>query len=721
MIAWTLYRLLWLALTPVLMGVSALHPRLRGRWRERWTLDLPAVEPGAVVVHGASVGEGRAAAAILLALRGHRPRRTLLRCAFTDTGLATAAGHDALAALPFDAPWAVRRWLDRVRPRALILVESEIWPALLVGCALRGIPVAVAGARPGSGMDRFARWTPGLWRRMDAAVGLWLAKDDVGAETLRLRVSGAVHVAGEPKEDAPLGRAGLRFAAPLLVAGSTRPGDEDALLEAVGGLAERATLLLAPRHRGRFQVAADLLDRRGLRWARRTALADGPVDPTLDVVLLDTVGELAGYYPQAAAAFVGGTFDPAIGGHSPSEAAAAGLPVVAGPERSANAAAWGTARLFEARDRAALGGALAEALAAGAVDNRGRPAVAGSPTARIVHHLTPLLDAPIPAERAYRPLLSPLSSIWAALARARGAWIRPEPASVPVISVGNIASGGTGKTPVVDWALSVLDEAGRRPAVLSRGYGREPGPALRLGGRDSDPPPDGAWLGDEPAQLARRGRLVVSCPDRRAGARAAAEAGADVVVLDDGFQHRRLGRELDIVVVDAARPTAGGVIPAGELREGIEALGRADAVWVNHGALLPALRARLRPGAVIVEGRFAPVCWVRGGAEQPLNAIVGEVAAFAGIARPGRFLQTLLDLGLTVAHWAAFPDHHRFTADELASLSTLAAAPRPLVTTEKDLSRLPDTVDAWGLRVRCAPTSGGDALRRLILDAVEGR
>ena len=87
--------------------------------------------------------------ALLLALRRHRPRRTLLRCAFTDTGLATAAGHDVLAALPFDAPWAIRRWLDRVRPRAVVLVESELWPALLYGCRARGIPVAVAGARVG--------------------------------------------------------------------------------------------------------------------------------------------------------------------------------------------------------------------------------------------------------------------------------------------------------------------------------------------------------------------------------------------------------------------------------------------------------------------------------------------------------------------------------------------------------------------------------------------
>jgi len=715
-IAWTLYRMLWWALTPALAVVSALHPRLRVRWRERWTLALPAVEPGCVVVHGASVGEGRAAQAILLALRAHRPRRTLLRCAFTDTGLATARGHDALAALPFDAPWAVRRWLDRVRPRALVLVESELWPALLAGCAARGIPVAVAGARAGAGMARFSSLTPGLWARMDGAVSVWLAKDEAGAVALRERVSGEVVVAGEPKADAPLGLAGLTFSRPWVVAGSTRPGDEAALLSAAAGLAPRPVVVLAPRHRERFDAVAGLLIERGERWIKRSETADGRVEPEVDVLLLDTVGELAGYYPGAAAAFVGGTFDDAIGGHSPAEASAAGLPVVAGPARAANAAAWASARLFEAASPAQVGPALTAALADRA--GEGTPEHGGRPTARIAARVAPLLDSPVPPERVHRPLLAPLSAVWAALARTRGAALTPERAATPVVSVGNLASGGTGKTPVVAWVLGALEDAGRRPAVLSRGYGRGDGPALRVAGRPGDPPPDGAWLGDEPAELARGGRLVVSCPDRRAGARAAAAAGADVVVMDDGFQHRRLARDVDIVVVDAIRPLAGGVIPAGELREGLPALARAHAVWVNHGPLPEALRPHLRPGAVVVEASYRPICWVRGQEERAIGALAGEVQAFAGIARPGRFLQSLLELGLTIGSWTAFPDHHRFTEAELARL---AALPAPLVTTEKDLTRLPPGLGAWGLRVRCVPEAGGEALKRLLMAAVEGQ
>ena len=147
MIALTLYRLLWVIAAAPLAVVSALHPRLRGAWFARWGLSHPRVEPGAIAVHGASVGEGVAAEGVFAALRAARPRRVLLRLAFTDTGLASARGHDALAALPFDAPWVVGPWLDRLRPRALVLVESELWPNLLAAAARRGIPVAVVGAQ----------------------------------------------------------------------------------------------------------------------------------------------------------------------------------------------------------------------------------------------------------------------------------------------------------------------------------------------------------------------------------------------------------------------------------------------------------------------------------------------------------------------------------------------------------------------------------------------
>jgi tetraacyldisaccharide 4'-kinase len=708
-----LYRLVWWPLTPLLMAASALHPRLRGAWRQRWTLALPAVEPGAVVVHGASVGEGRAAEALLLALRRRSPRRVLLRSAFTDTGLESARGHDALCALPFDAPWAVRRWLDRLRPRALVLVESELWPNLLAAAAARGVPVVVVGARVGRGTARLRRLAPGLWASMEGAVGAWFAKDEAGAAALRPLVSGAVEVGGEPKEDAPPPPVGLRFDRPLLVAGSTRPGEEAALLDA---RPPGAALLLAPRHRERFDEVAALLEGRGERWARRSALADGPVDPALDVVLLDTVGELAGYYPQARAAFVGGTFLEAVGGHSPAEAARAGIPVVRGPWFSANAAAWEGARVFPAEDLGGLGEALAAALAEGP----GAPASAGA-AGRLAERLEGLLEAPIPPERSPRPLLWPLAWLWLALGWLRLRLVRPRRAPLPVISVGNLASGGTGKTPAAAWILGALEQLGRRPAALSRGYGREPaGPALRTAGRPGDPPPDGGWLGDEPAQLARAGRLVISCPDRLVGARAAAGAGADVAVLDDGFQHRRLARDLDVVVIDAARPLSGGPIPAGEAREGPGALARADVLWVNHGPPPQALLGRLRPGALVVEARFVPVGWLRaGGCGRPPEALPlaalgpGPVSAVAGVARPGRFLETLVALGFQVQRWHAFPDHHRFSPAELAALRAL---PGPLVTTEKDLARLPPDLEAWALRIQCELVQGEAELRRRLAE-----
>ena len=270
-------------------------------------------------------------------------------------------------------------------------------------------------------------------------------------------------------------------------------------------------------------------------------------------------------------------------------------------------------------------------------------------------------------------------------------------AGVPVISVGNITVGGTGKTPLVAWLATRLREAGMLPAVVSRGYAGRAGrgPLVVSDGRGPLVGPD--WSGDEPFLLARMlpGVPVVVGADRPAAARRARDMGAEVVLLDDGFQHRRLRRDLDLVLLDAGSPIGNGhLLPAGILREPPSSLARADAVVVTRcapegppHALIDFVR-RHRPGAPVIGATHRRDGWVdaRGAAACAPDRAV----AFCGIAVPEGFHADLRAEGVEILSGRSFPDHHRYAEHDLRALAELARrAGATLVTTEKDIVRLP--------------------------------
>ena len=283
-------------------------------------------------------------------------------------------------------------------------------------------------------------------------------------------------------------------------------------------------------------------------------------------------------------------------------------------------------------------------------------------------------------------------------------FLRSARATAPVVSVGNLAVGGAGKTPAAIAIALRLLARGRRPAVLSRGYGAVRGDP-RVVSDGSRVLLSAAEGGDEPSLVARRlpGVAVLCGPRRTELARTAVEdLGADVLVLDDGFQHRALARDLDVAVLDAARPFGNGrLLPAGPLREGRGALRRAGLVWLSRidqadGDAVAALRslAREATGRGPVESRHAPVDVLDGSLARSLgrDALRGRrVLMLAGIARPEGFRRTLASMGAEVAEERIFPDHHRFTAGEVRE--ALAAADRSrcdaVATTEKDAVRLP--------------------------------
>ena len=272
-----------------------------------------------------------------------------------------------------------------------------------------------------------------------------------------------------------------------------------------------------------------------------------------------------------------------------------------------------------------------------------------------------------------RPIwwLLPLAGLYALATWLRRVLTRRVRVGVPVVVVGNLTAGGSGKTPVVIALCEALAAAGHRPGVVSRGYGaRVPGIRVLRDGDSADA------VGDEPALIARRGGWPVAIgADRVRTARALLEArpDIDVIVSDDGLQHYRLARAAEIVVVDGARGFGNGArIPAGPMREGPGRLARADAVLVHGKDIgIDAQKFRLVPGdAVALDGS---------GATRPLASFRGQrVNAVAGIGDPRRFFNQLARLGIFV-NPRLFPDHHRYARHELEFGDGL-----PVLMTEKD-------------------------------------
>jgi tetraacyldisaccharide 4'-kinase len=303
-------------------------------------------------------------------------------------------------------------------------------------------------------------------------------------------------------------------------------------------------------------------------------------------------------------------------------------------------------------------------------------------------------------------------------------WRRVERAPLPVLSLGNITAGGTGKTPAARWLAASLAECGRPVAIVSRGYGgeRDQDPMLvalrgQVRARADQAGDEAIELGTDPAVHA----MVVG-RDRVAAARLAATTGASVAVLDDGFQHRRLHRDLDLVLVDAVRPwdPPGRGLPAGPLREPVTGLARADLVlltrapddlfaeqgWLPPERIPAPLRAALErlPAArrpLVAAARHRPRSYVDPeGAEHPPEALAARpVLAVSGIAAPEAFEASLRKLGARVVDHLAWPDHHRFRKEDADAIEQRCRAwpAAVLITTAKDRVRWPEQAPPPGV------------------------
>ncbi len=333
-----------------------------------------------------------------------------------------------------------------------------------------------------------------------------------------------------------------------------------------------------------------------------------------------------------------------------------------------------------------------------------------------------------PGPAAARILLAAASLPYAAAVTARNAafdagLLRCGAAGVPVISVGNLTLGGTGKTPLVAWVARLLVDRGLKPTIVSRGYAARPG-------EQSDEAAElGVVLPDVPHVADR---------DRLAGARAAAAAGADAIVLDDGFQHRRLHRDIDIVAIDATDPFGcGHLFPRGMLREPLGGLARARAVVLTRStAVTAARRAEIRTVfATACHGRLPPA-WMEAehrpvalrsaaGTTRPLDLLrAARVLAFSGIGNPAAFRATLQSLGTDVVEFVGFPDHHAYNDHDRRGLGDRAATAGVafVVTTLTDLVKVRRQdlggVPLVAVEIAMQALAGGDDVAAVIASAV---
>ena len=294
-------------------------------------------------------------------------------------------------------------------------------------------------------------------------------------------------------------------------------------------------------------------------------------------------------------------------------------------------------------------------------------------------------------------LLAPLGALYGASVAFKARHARPFDPEIPVICVGNLTVGGSGKTPIAIALADLLRAQGHRPYFLTRGYGGSTsGPALASRGHSAQ------VMGDEALLLARTAPTIVA-RDRAAGARMAKDKGATVIVMDDGHQNFSLRKTLSLVVVDGESGFGNGLqIPAGPLREPVaQGLARADAVVV------------VGEGSPDLQGFRGPV--LRAHLAADAGAFAGKnVFAFAGIGRPEKFVASLEQGGAHVTGRCFFADHHPYSDAEIAQLKALAADAE-LVTTEKDFVRL-STGQRQGIRLLkvAAIFEDGAAITRLL-------
>jgi 3-deoxy-D-manno-octulosonic-acid transferase len=686
---------------------------------------------GAIWFHAVSVGEVFSCVELIRAVRAAHPKTRLYVSTTTLAGRETAdlkleGLTDGVFFVPLDYRSAVQRVLRRLRPAAVVVLETEIWPNLYRESKLAGASLIVVNGRISDrALPRYRRWS-WFFRHVLSCADMIFAQS--AEDECRFVIAGArldhIQVAGNLKYDftPPSGIAptiaeflGRTKPEKIWIAASTMPpadstdvDEDDVVLQAFAEVSRPGLLLiLAPRRPERFDVVAEKLKRAGLNFVRRTNL--GPL--TLPgVLLVDSIGDLAALFARADVVFMGGTLA-RRGGHNILEPAYFAKPIIAGPHMENFAAIArefrGAEALESIKDSAALGPAVARLLDdPGTLGARARDLAMSKRGVvdRIAQEVWAARSNGVPdPPRALlvRAIFTPLSWCWAAGHRANMLRQKAQrrTLSAPVISIGGLTMGGSGKSPMVAHLAHRIRERGRNPAILTRGYNRKSHDPLVIVPRGEIASID--LTGDEAQLYVRAGDAHVGIgADRYDVGRHMEEAlSPDLFILDDGFQTVRLARTQDVVMIDALDPFGGGMFPLGRSREPRKGLARASAIVVTRvepGQDIAGLHRSIRnfnPEAPIYISRTAPRGWIdyQSKIATPVaEANLGTVAAFCGLGNPRAFWQTLEELGIEVAFRWEFGDHHHYRPAELERLAKQATqcGAEALVTTEKDMINL---------------------------------
>ncbi len=714
--------------------------------------------PDGIWLHAVSVGEVVSAAGLLQELRDRYPNLPLWLSVGTVAGRIVAEARlaglaNAIFYAPIDYAFAVRHVLRRLRPSTVVILETEIWPVLYREVKYTGATLVIVNGRISDRtFPRYRRWRLLFCHilQLPDVIAVQSEQDReryiaIGAPESKVRVIGnlkydVAQLRSEPPKmicDAieQLRPATIWIAASTMPPADTADVDEDqVVVEAFQELSRthpKLLLILVPRRPERFLSAEERLRAAGVPYVLRSKNAIDPALALPCVVLLDSIGELASLFPLADIVFMGGTLA-RRGGHNILEPAVRGRAIVMGPhmENFAPVAAEFRERLavLEIPDSAALVPAmerliadpkLREDLGSGAAE---LAAMHRGTTSKAVAMILEWRDLAVPFRNpagVLMPILWLLSKFWIVGARWQQARdvAHVRRLNTPVISIGGIGMGGAGKTPMVEYLAERMRERRLQPAILTRGYRRksiEKSIVIKAG---SKVPVE--VTGDEAQIFVHSGYAHAGIgADRWATGRIVEEKLApDVFILDDGFQHRRLHRDLDIVLIDALNPFAGSEgFPLGGLREPLSGLARADAFVITRAAPereYRGIRNQLREvneSAPVFRASVEARYWVNHRTRAPGHPPEGRVAAFCGLANPATFWQTLKTIGIDPVFTWAFDDHHSYKWVELQRLAAQARAngANVLLTTEKDAMNLPERagdilmsalVDLYWLRI----------------------
>jgi len=682
---------------------------------------------GSVWLHAVSVGEVLSCAGLLRQLQTEMPGTPLFVSVGTLAGYSLAKQRLAGIATgiiyaPFDYCFAVRALLRRIRPALLIVAETEIWPNLWRETRKSGAAVLVVNGRISDkaiGRYRSLRWALAAVLAIPNRIFTQsaTARDryvELGAPKANVVDGGNLKYDFVPPDPPAAVSEAIRAASPshVWIAASTMPPNEDDLvLDAFQALSARypkLLLVLVPRKPELFDSAAAKLTQRGITFQRRSQL--GPL--TLPgVLLVDTMGELASLFALADVVFMGGTIAP-CGGHNVLEPAWHGKPVMVGPHmenfaeiaadfRKAGALVEG--ELLPSLERLLADPALCTSIGAKAAKAARQKTGA---TARAAHEAVRLASLSVPHRvrtTVGKLFAAPLTWLWhgGSIGKRRQQLANAKQLPVPVISIGGLSMGGAGKTPMAVHLAARLKEGGSNPGFLTRGYRRKTNSSFTVLSAGADAPIE--LTGDE-AQILLRSRLgpvAIGVNRYQAGMALLKKHNPTVILLDDGFQHWRLRRNIDIVLIDALDPFAGGeLFPAGRLREPLTSLARADAFILTRvrdkGRYdgIEAVLRRYNPKAPIYHSRIVATKWIdlATSSEIAPDALQGlSVGAFCGLGNPASFWRSVEAAGCSMAWKYTFSDHHRYRPGEVRRMASRARAEKlgALVTTEKDTMNLP--------------------------------